>query len=386
MSDFLSDLLSPFRYFNFPSFYDQYATLIDGIVFYLLFLSLAKFVFSKYYKGFYKGVSWAIAAMLTIGLLSVEGWLNFNLKSFAWVAIGVIFFILSRFVFDLLKHGGMKFRTAFSLTYFTLYMSVAAIHPNIFDRIASRAPFLNGIAGLLCLASLFIILMAAFTSITKGREKIQVQDLQPAAPDNSDQDIKIEGEEIRKIKEIRGKLVTVDDIIDRLTRIEKIVKDHPTLDDKQIRNIRSYLEEMQKKEKLFVRSYNDAIYRFNQLRRIDAEKKQRLEDEFKGASDAQKRFIEAELDIESKLETQNKIILDLKRNLDLLVQNFINLINATIGQLNSHPQSSLPGIGQARAILSQINVTISDLKQLERELISLHKTQRELHRGQKRKR
>lgn len=324
--------------------------------------------------------------MLTIGLLSVERWLNFNLKSFAWVAIGVIFFILFRFVFDLLKHGGMKFRTAFSITYFTLYMSVAAIHPNIFDWIASRAPFLNGIAGLLCLASLVIIFMAAFTSITKGRDKIQVQNLQPSAPNHTDQDIKIEGDEIRKIKEIRGKLATVDDIIDRLTRIEKIVKDHSTLDDKQIRNIHTYLEEMQKSEKIFVKYYNDVMYRFNQMRRVDAQKKERLQDDLKDASDAQKRFIEAELDIESKLETHNKIILDLKRNLDLLVQNFINLINATIGQLNSHPQSSLPGIGQARALLSQINVTISDLKQLERELISLHKTQRELHRGQKRKR
>jgi hypothetical protein len=63
----------------------------------------------------------------------------------------------------------------------------------------------------------------------------------------------------------------------------------------------------------------------------------------------------------------------------------ISDMNATIQQLNDHPESSLPGIIQARAVLSQINVTIHDIKQLERELISLHKTQRELFRGQKRR-
>ena len=47
--------------------------------------------------------------------------------------------------------------------------------------------------------------------------------------------------------------------------------------------------------------------------------------------------------------------------------------------------STLPGIAQAKDVLNQMNSAIADIKQLEREIISLHKTQRELFRGQKRK-
>ena len=386
MASFLQDLFSPFRYFDFESFYNQYYTVIDGIVFFGIFLALSKFVFNKYYKGVVKALSVMFALLLTIALLSVENKVGFNIKSFSWVSIGVILFIVFRFLKDLLQHGGMKFRTAFSVAYFTIYMSLAVWHPNVFDFVASKAPFLNGIAGLFCLLSLGMMVGAAWSAMTKGRDKIKVDDLQPAAPDHTDQEIKIENDELRKIKEIRGRLNTVDDIIDRLDQIEKIVKANPSLDQTQVNAIRIYLSEISKKENIFRKSYNDVTYRFAQLGRIDSERMLRLEDDLKTASDAQKRFIEAELDIERKKIEHDRVIIDFKRKLDALITNFNNLINATIGQLNNHPESTLPGIAQAKDVLKQMNSAIADIKQLEREIISLHKTQRELFRGQKRKR
>jgi hypothetical protein len=179
-------------------------------------------------------------------------------------------------------------------------MSLATWHPNVFDFVARKAPFLNGIAGLLCILSLIMIVMAAISAITKGRHRIKVDDLQQAAPDHSDQEIRIENDELKKIKEIRGRLNTVDDIIDRLDQIERIVKEHPHMDQTQVNAIRIYLSEMSKKENIFMKNYNDVTYRFGQLGRIDSERMQRLEDDLKDASDAQRKFIEAELDIERK--------------------------------------------------------------------------------------
>ena len=386
MPDFIGDLFSPFRYFDFSSFYDKYFTVIDGIVFFGIFLALSKFVFSKYYKGVVKALSVMFAFLLTIALLAVEQKVGFNIKSFSWVSIGVIIFIMFRFLKDLLQHGGMKFRTAFSVAYFTIYMSLAVWHPNVFDFVASKAPFLNGIAGLFCLLSLFMMIGAAWSSMTKGRDKFKINDLQPAAPDHTDQEIRIENDELRKIKEIRGRLHTVDDIIDRLDQIEKIVKEHQILDQTQINAIRIYLAEISKMENIFRKNYNDVAYRFSQIGRIDSERMQRLEDDLKTASDAQKRFIEAELDIERKTIRHEQLIIEFKQKLDSLITNFNNVINATIQQLNNHPESSLPGIAQAKHILKEINSVISDIKQLEREIISLHKTQRELLNGLKRSR
>ena len=385
MVSFIEDMLSPFRYFNFEAFYNQYYTVIDGIVFFGIFLALSKFVFNKYYKGIVKALSVMFALLLTIALLSVENKVGFNIKSFSWVSIGVILFIVFRFLKDLLQHGGMKFRTAFSVAYCTIYMSLAVWHPNVFDFVASKAPFLNGIAGLFCLLSLGMMVGAAWSAMTKGRDKIKVDDLQPAAPDHTNQEIKIENDELRNIKEVRGRLKTVDDIIDQLDQIEKIVKANPSLNQSQINSIRIYLSEISKKENLFRKSYNDVTYRFAQLGWIDSERMHRIEDDVKTASETQKRFIEAELNIERKKIEHDRVIIDFKRKLDLLITNFNNLINASIGQLNNHPESTLPGIAQAKDALKQMNAVIADIKQLERELISLHKTQRELFRGQKKK-
>jgi len=334
MSTFLDDLFSPFRYFDFESFYNQYYTVIDGIVFFGIFLALSKFVFSKYYKGVVKALSVMFSLLLTIALLAVENKVGFNIKSFSWVSIGVILFIVFKFLKDLLQHGGMKFRTAFSAAYFSIYMSLATWHPNVFDFVARKAPFLNGIAGILCLLSLAMMIGAAWSAMTKGREKIRIDDLQPAPPEHTDQEIKIENDELKKIKEIRGRLNTVDDIIDRLDQIEKIVKANPSLDQTQVNAIRVYLSEMSKKENIFRKNYNDVTYRFAQLGRIDSDRMLRLENDLKTASDAQKRFIEAELDIERKKIEHDRVIIDFKRKLDALITNFNNLINATIGQLN----------------------------------------------------
>ena len=174
MSSFIEDLFSPFRYFDFESFYNQYYTVIDGIVFFGIFLALSKFVFSKYYKGVVKALSVMFSLLLTIALLSVENKVGFNIKSFSWVSIGVILFIVFRFLKDLLQHGGMKFRTAFSVAYCTIYMSLAVWHPNVFDFVASKAPFLNGIAGLFCLLSLWMIdgCGMAFHDQRQGQDQI----------------------------------------------------------------------------------------------------------------------------------------------------------------------------------------------------------------------
>jgi len=385
MSTFLDNLFSPFRYFDFESFYNQYYTVIDGIVFFGIFLALSKFVFSKYYKGVVKALSVMFSLLLTIALLAVENKVGFNIKSFSWVSIGVILFIVFKFLKDLLQHGGMKFRTAFSVAYFCIYMSLATWHPNVFDFVARKAPFLNGIAGLLCLLSLIIMVMAAISAMTRGREKIRINDLQPAAPDHTDQEIKIENDELKKIKEIRGRLNTVDDIMDRLDQIEKIITENPSLDQNQVNSIRIYLQEISKKETVFRKNYNDVTYRFGQLGRMDSERVQRLEDDLNTASDAQKRFIETELDIERKKIEHDRVIINYKRNLDSLIISFNDMINATISQLNNQPETTIPGITKAKGALKQINALIANIKQLERELISLHKTQRELFKGQKRR-
>ena len=48
---FLDDALSPFGYFDLTYFYDSYAWLIDGIIFFSIFLGLSKHAFGKRFEG-----------------------------------------------------------------------------------------------------------------------------------------------------------------------------------------------------------------------------------------------------------------------------------------------------------------------------------------------
>jgi hypothetical protein len=264
------------------------------------------------------------------------------------------------------------------LTYSLLYLSIAALHPNIFDFIASRLPILNGILGLVFLISFFWGVAIIIGKLTGRRSKID--DFRP--PHHDDEE-KIETDQIRQLKRIRGKLRTVQDIQDRLTAIEATIKKNPVLNKEVSDYLKLNLEEISNQERILMKSYNDVTLQFSKLGRIDSERLQRLEDNLKRAPDNQRRFIEAELDIERRKIQHDKAIIDFKQKLDSLIGQFNLQLNAAMQQLKNHEGSGQPSIQETKKTLQEISMVIEAIKQLERELIQLHKAQRKLFRSKR---
>jgi hypothetical protein len=276
--------------------------------------------------------------------------------------------------------------TAFSLTYCLLYLSVASIVPNLFDYIASRTPWLNGLLAIVFLLSLFKSLQAVVKHLfSKNPATMAVGD-RFAGHEKASSEIRLEDNEIRAIKRLRQKLATVDDIYDALSQIEKTVKGNPDPTREQLDFIHRCLAEIATKEAVFLRHYNELTRQLNLLGRIDAKRLERLEDELLTAPDNLKNIKEAEIDIEKRKVEYDQKIIDAKAQIDSQITLFNQHVTMAADKIRRDPSSSLPGLVDAKNALSKIKKIIEMMKGLSRELQDLHKTQKELLKGERRKR
>jgi hypothetical protein len=171
-----------------------------------------------------------------------------------------------------------------------------------------------------------------------------------------------------------------------LTVLEKSIKEHPVLTQEQVEGARHFLDSISKKEEIFLKNHNDLIRQFKLLGRIDSERLERLQTELSTAPAHLKKFKEAEIDIERRKIEYDKKILDIRTNLDAFFQSFHqNLVNA-IQHLAENSEISLNHINQSKEALGHVRNLVNVMRRLQGELYDLHKAQKELMRGEQRKR
>jgi hypothetical protein len=387
MENIIESALSPFKGFNMAWVYDNHGQFIDGIIFFSIFLGISRVAFAKRFPGKPgTAISVAFSFALTIGLLVVEDQFNFSLRSFGGLAIGVIFLITGFFMVTLARSAGLSPITAFALTYCLIYLSVSSMLPNLLDFIATRAPWLNGVLGIVFLVSLFKTLQATLGHLLP-RGKTTTSNLNTfSGADNASGEIKLEDNEMRSIKQLRMKMTAVDDIIDTLNQIEKILRTDSTLSPQQLDYIRRSLAEISTKEAVFLKNYNDLERRFKMFGRIDTERLERLTTELDTVPDNLKRIKMVEIDLEKRKVEYDKRILEIKADLDAKIQSFNTQIVHAAGQITSNLNSAVNGVGKAKETVIQMKRPIDMARQLERELLDLHKTQQKLFKGEKNKR
>ncbi len=389
MPNVIWDAFSPFAYFDMKSLYATYGQLIDGIIFFCIFLGIAKFTFQKRFPGRPGNtIAIALSFALTIGLLVAETTFGFSLKSFSGLAVGVILVITGFFIVTLSRSAGIGSVTSFALTYCLLYLSIASTILNLFDYIATRLRWLNGILGMIFLISLFLTLKAIATYFF-GRK--QSYDLTPSNPsdtytDNADKELKLEENELKSLKVLRNKLRTVDDLIDALTMLEKSIQKHPILTPDQVEKARYYLHEISTKEEIFNRNHSELVRQFKQLGRIDSERLDRLQTELGTMPANLRKYKEAEIDIEKRKIDYDKRIIDIRTNLDDIFKTFHQNLMSAIQTISNDPDMATGCIKQAKDALLKVRNLINTMRNLQGELFDLHKTQRELMRGEKKRR
>jgi hypothetical protein len=104
--------------------------------------------------------------VLTGGFLLMEKTLNFSLRSFGPLAVAIILILVGFVFYSMLLSLGFSHTNSLCLAYLIDYLSLRLVSPSIFDWIASKAPFINGILGIGFLIALIKLLFSLFSRST----------------------------------------------------------------------------------------------------------------------------------------------------------------------------------------------------------------------------
>ena len=155
------EILKPFEHLDIASLYSHYSFIIDAVISFLIFFGIAQVTIGKRFEG--KGgraITIGIGLVLTGGFLLMEKTLNFSLRSFGPLAAVIILLLVGFVLFTLLLSLGFNHTNSICLAYIIDYLSLRLVSPTIFDWIAQRAPFINGILGLGFLIALFKLIFS----------------------------------------------------------------------------------------------------------------------------------------------------------------------------------------------------------------------------------
>jgi len=154
----LEDVFAPFRDMDIASFYSNYSSVIDAIIFCLIFVGLAQVTLGKRF-GKSKGAKAIVAGVglaLTFALVIMEQTMDFSLAQFGPYAAAIFVILAASVLFYLLRTLGVGGTASFSASYVIVYFLLRAVVPSFFYYLQSKAPGLHGLIALGALVCLGI--------------------------------------------------------------------------------------------------------------------------------------------------------------------------------------------------------------------------------------
>lgn len=171
----LEDVFEPLKGLDIPAFYETYSTLLDAIIFLIIFIGLAQVTLGKRFgdtRGA-KAIVVGVGIALALALVITEHRMNFSLAQFGPFAAGIFILLAASLLFYLLKTLGVGGVASFSTSYVIVYFLLRAVVPNFFDYIHTNAAGLHGLIALGALVSLIIMFWGLASHFWPGHmEKI----------------------------------------------------------------------------------------------------------------------------------------------------------------------------------------------------------------------
>ena len=135
----VDDLFSPFDGVDFSQTYDQYSSIIDLIIYAIMFVGLSQATLGKRFEGRGgKALVSTLGMVLAIGLAISERTLGFNLRSFGPLAAGLFIFFVGFMMYMGIKSAGMDAVSSGSVALVITYFSIRAVAPGFFDWMAGN--------------------------------------------------------------------------------------------------------------------------------------------------------------------------------------------------------------------------------------------------------
>jgi len=379
------ELLKPFEYLEITSLYNNYSFIIDAIIAFLIFFGVAKVTLGKRFEGRGgKAIIIGVGLALSTGFLLMENSLNFSLRSFGPLAVGILLLLVGFVLFTLLLSLGFNHTNSLCLAYIIDYLSLRLVSPTIFDWIAQTAPFINGILGIGFLMALIKLLFSLFSrtslkSISSGISKIP-KNLNPkTSNENFDKEISEDKEEAniiksKLIKSTKNEIKDSEEMIEAINEMIKLIEEYGTTPH-AIREVSNHLVKIRDKEHYAMVYFNYINKIMDKIGRFDNEFYTTLKAEYETTQgNEQKRLKKKEIDAEEKKREIEEVIERIEKLILQHTREFNQSINYAIQNLrNNNPNEAVQCLKESLKIESKIKGLFEQMKGLEGDLRRLTK-------------
>ncbi|MBK8943628.1 MAG: hypothetical protein IPM32_00010 [Ignavibacteriae bacterium] len=374
----LTEILSPFEATNFSEIYDSYSSIIDFIIYVILFVGLAQVTIGKIFdsRGG-KAMVVAIGLVLAIGLVISESIIGFNLRSFGPLAATIFIFLVGFVIYHGIKSTGMEAFGAISISLVVTYFSIRSIAPSYFDWMKDNEymGWMHSVILIAVVISIYNIIKLFFSSKeessgTEPKGKIKDFVSNPSKFINQKKEEKDEENFIKKKLAIISNETGKDSkqLIEDFQNLKKIITEFKDSEKGQFL-IAEKIKAIIPKE----RQISSKILTLRELVRkvsdFDIKNFENLQQEFKNLPTEEKTKIEKQLKIEwKKLDIEKQLLnLELAVNkYDQLVKYHLDLLHESLKTNNIN--NAITQINEAIKYEKNLFSAVNQIEHLEKQL------------------
>lgn len=382
-ADLLTEILSPFESTNFSDIYDSYYSIIDFIIYTVLFIGLSQVTIGKRFEARGgKAVVVAIGLVLAIGLAISESYIGFNLRSFGPLAAAIFIFMVGFVIFLGIKSTGMEIVGASSITLVLTYFSIRSVSPSFFDWMISNQylSWLHSVILVAVLISMYKIVRLFFSKKEESKDYNSDGYFKNivSKPSNLISHLKEEKDEMTFIKKRIEKITNEagkdsKQIIKDLEEIKKLINEFGN-SEKGRKLISNKVANIIPKERIVhlkIQSLREMIQRISSF---DIQNFENLQKEYKFLSPIEKKNVEKELKTVWQKLDMEKQMLRLEEVIKKYDQSFMHNLELFIVALRSNKiKSAIEQIDEVIKNEKTLFAIIRQMEKVEKQLESFTK-------------
>ncbi len=373
-----TELLSPFETTNFSDIYDTYYSIIDFIIYTVLFVGLSQVTIGKRFesKGG-KAIVVAIGLVLAIGLAISESYIGFNLRSFGPLAAAIFIFFVGLVIFLGIKSAGMENVGAVSITLVITYFSIRSVSPSFFDYMINNQylSWLHSIILIAVLISIYKLFRLFFFKKDAIKENISEGFFKNVSSKPKDffNQLKEEKNEKNFIQKKLEKITSdagkdSKQMISDLIEIRKLIREFGS-SEKGKELISRKIESIIPSERLIHLKIKALREMIKKISDFDIQNFENLQSEYKSLPINERKILEKKLKTEWKKLDVEKQLLKLEEVIRKYDHSFNHHLELLIVSLRSNKiKSAVEQIDETIKIEKNLFQTVRQMEELEKKL------------------
>ena len=167
----LNTFFEPFENLDIAGIYEKYSVVIDFLIYLTIFTGLSQVILSKKFQGRGgKALIIATGLVLSVGMITAEKTIGFNIKTFGPVAIWMFIILIAGVLFHSIKYIGAGNIGSGSIAFVVTYFIMRGLLPEFF-ALLQKNEYTNWLHSLVFIA-VMIAMVRGFVSVFSGRPRI----------------------------------------------------------------------------------------------------------------------------------------------------------------------------------------------------------------------